>query len=1354
MRENYYFLKLCAFFLIVAFSKQLQAQFNFNPTVYYRIKQVSTTAVQYPQFGSAINVNDSVYWVANDVSLSYGNKSDGCYPVRIQDLSDSARSSFWTIDSTSATAYRFTNYGKSGTSNPYLSNWSTTGNDVYMGTTADNRYKWAVTKGTSGYVVKHSTGYYITTDLKDLTDIRGVVITDKTNSLGSAANIVITKAVVAKNAMATTLSNAGVILSGTPAANVPATARTRLTNAIPIAQAAYDAINASTVSVSNEFRALFKEYKAFTDSCKPLPSMLSSFQALLDSANTLKTNSVVGTAGGTYPAAAYATFSGAIDAAQTFNNSNPNYTVDVNTQLSTLKNAIKTFYSSIIIDGYYTISIGNRYVTEDTAGWQNATTYFPILKNGPTNDGTQWFKFTKETNGRYRIESFSINTALSYISGTLPYINESGQFGRNAYSMSWNSMNVYIDGLKYAIQGYANSATDQRSYDTATIRVTRNGMRSYCWDSDNNHKQAAAPSKRYYMSKLTPVTISQKVSWIVFPITYPAATTSALLTAKMMSNYGTTGAATYTIDSSGTSKPLIAGMHLNAGTYPVTVTFAADLNYPQISKTVNFIVNKTTPPAAPPISDTTVIQGKKLNEVKTFTGFTGYTAGLNGISFTVNGNAVKADTILNSSGTPYNIVVTFNDPNYKPVSVSFNLTVTSKTLQTIAISDPGTKTYGDSNFTLTLSNRGSGIGAITYSILSGTAATVLSDSTIQILSSGQVTIRAKKEEDATYATAFADLSLTINKAVLKIAAKDTAIRSGSSYNGFKYRIVNGLTNGDTNPAITGNPVYAVTVPNDAKVGDVFDISITDVSGISAINYSFAASAAMGKLTIAESLINFYYTIWTKTSTAVPSPGYGQAILVDDSIIWAANDASNSYGAKGDAIYPVNKVSFADTTRSMFWSLADQNNGFYKIQNLGSQSTSKSAIAYLADFKNITNDPDVYMGKASDGGTQWMLTSAGSANGYYVKENNSGRYISSDLRDRTANNQGFLIHDNAINQSTATVVIIRKMVVAKNSLTNLLDSAKYARANKTSTADATTALDAAIATSETALANTSAISVYSEYKTLEAAYETFSFGVQKSQTIAIGDPGAKTYGDSNFKLTLSNRGSGTGAITYSITSGTAATVVADSTIQILSAGSVTIRATKAADIHYLSAYVDLGLTINKAVLEVAAKDTSVRLGSSYSDFKYLIRSGLTNGDTNPTITGDPVYNVSVPQNAKVGDVYDISITDVSGMSTVNYSFVASATMGKLTIAKPLQTPIILTSGKITFYPNPVSNGYVKVEVPEGNGRIMVTSISGEIIISKPIQETVTKVDMSNFAPGIYLFQVKTPAEFVTKKVVKQ
>jgi hypothetical protein len=72
--------------------------------------------------------------------------------------------------------------------------------------------------------------------------------------------------------------------------------------------------------------------------------------------------------------------------------------------------------------------------------------------------------------------------------------------------------------------------------------------------------------------------------------------------------------------------------------------------------------------------------------------------------------------------------------------------------------------------------------------------------------------------------------------------------------------------------------------------------------------------------------------------------------------------------------------------------------------------------------------------------------------------------------------------------------------------------------------------------------------------------------------------------------------------------------------------------------------------------------------------------------------------------------------------------------------------------VSIYPNPTES-IVYVQAPEGS-RLILLDIQGKTITTLTTEEIETPIDLSAYAKGMYMLQVKSEAGIATKRVVKK
>jgi hypothetical protein len=160
--------------------------------------------------------------------------------------------------------------------------------------------------------------------------------------------------------------------------------------------------------------------------------------------------------------------------------------------------------------------------------------------------------------------------------------------------------------------------------------------------------------------------------------------------------------------------------------------------------------------------------------------------------------------------------------------------------------------------------------------------------------------------------------------------------------------------------------------------------------------------------------------------------------------------------------------------------------------------------------------------------------------------------------------------------------------------------------------------------------------------------TLSVGLTAQDALSITDiPSPVTYGDAGFTLGTSG-GSGTGAVTWAVTSGTAVSInTASGSVTVLEAGTAVIRATKAGDNEFRYTYAETTLTVEaKSISGLSIIVNSLQYNSTPLSPTVTI-NGLVQGT-------DFSYSFTPQTNA---DSYSFDITGTGNYTgTVNEEFI--------------------------------------------------------------------------------------------------
>ena len=247
---------------------------------------------------------------------------------------------------------------------------------------------------------------------------------------------------------------------------------------------------------------------------------------------------------------------------------------------------------------------------------------------------------------------------------------------------------------------------------------------------------------------------------------------------------------------------------IGAGTVTITANKAGDNNYNETSaeRTLTIAKGNAPPIAFPTASELTY--GQALSESTLTGGSAEY-----GTFLWKDGTIIPT---INNTG--YEVVFTPNAATVKnytiaPITKKVLLKVNKQPQASLTISAVPPKTYGDEAFKLRATG-GSGDGTISYSVPEANGVLEIDGDRAKIIGAGQVSLTAKKAEDATYSETSTSISLTVAKKKLMVSAEDKTINKGDMMPTFTSQ-VEGLVNGDS----FDNPVFTPSAIDTNTVGD-------------------------------------------------------------------------------------------------------------------------------------------------------------------------------------------------------------------------------------------------------------------------------------------------------------------------------------------------------------------------------------------------------------------------------------------------------------------------------------------------------------------------------------------------------
>lgn len=88
------------------------------------------------------------------------------------------------------------------------------------------------------------------------------------------------------------------------------------------------------------------------------------------------------------------------------------------------------------------------------------------------------------------------------------------------------------------------------------------------------------------------------------------------------------------------------------------------------------------------------------------------------------------------------------------------------------------------------------------------------------------------------------------------------------------------------------------------------------------------------------------------------------------------------------------------------------------------------------------------------------------------------------------------------------------------------------------------------------------------------------------------------------------------------------------------------------------------------------------------------------------------------------------------------------------SSPLSVSELNTSNNVFVYPNP-STGMLNINLSKaGNGSVVIRDMSGRIVLTKELRQSLSVIDISSFENGIYSFEIRSEGKTTTGKVIKQ
>ena len=215
-----------------------------------------------------------------------------------------------------------------------------------------------------------------------------------------------------------------------------------------------------------------------------------------------------------------------------------------------------------------------------------------------------------------------------------------------------------------------------------------------------------------------------------------------------------------------------------------------------------------------------------------------------------------------------------------------------------------------------------------------------------------------------------------------------------------------------------------------------------------------------------------------------------------------------------------------------------------------------------------------------------------------------------------------------------------------------------------------------------------------------ATQAVAISVLKAEqaTLSIAEPSV-TYGDAPFGLSVSG-GSGTGSLSYAVTSGDAVTVnTATGVVTVVKAGSAAVKVTKAADSNYNAKYASVTVTVDKAApIAVFPAAAPLTYGQALSD------SLLTGGSGDGSFAWENPHAIPTVNNSGYNVIFTPNDTD---------NYLTIERLLALVVSKASQAPLVVSGipDTLTFGDAPYR---INVDGGSGTGALSYAVVSGDAV----------------------------------------
>lgn len=369
-----------------------------------------------------------------------------------------------------------------------------------------------------------------------------------------------------------------------------------------------------------------------------------------------------------------------------------------------------------------------------------------------------------------------------------------------------------------------------------------------------------------------------------------------------------------TVDVGGNSQTLNAGkalyfyFTLNAGTYPVTVTYSGDANYVQpAAKTGNIVVRQVG--SSVNVSDSVFVYGETISVSYSSSDAYGVSVrvlkdGVEVAKYQVNDSFINIDSLAAGEYTVE--VTTLVTSNFIPTTATAKLSIT-KAESTILLSDK-TVTYGDDVVLSVVTTNSTGDLTVSAVDANNNPVTVtVSGDTISLgkLATGVYTVTATTNVDANHIASTATARVTVNKVEVPVSENtvNVDVPAGTTTPSFDINLPDDAT-GKLTVTVNGKEYTSDVVKGKASVA-ITDLSAGDYAAV--VSYSGDANydpiTKATNISIPEAVltgkdVNMLYTSGAKytvvlTRAGIPLAGENVTINVNGVQSVVATDDNGS-----------------------------------------------------------------------------------------------------------------------------------------------------------------------------------------------------------------------------------------------------------------------------------------------------------------------------------------------------------------------------------------------------------------------------------------------------------------------------